>query len=164
MLLSRQKSENIRFICPYCGMCFSLQDNYNRTIDHVIPKSMWREFRRTQTYDERTNRKISTVNDNRNMIYCCRRCNINKGSMFMVPNWHVRGVFRFWETYDLREFAGYFYYWRLCFIENFSSAMKIDDISELELNHCSRILKDIGTFIYQYELRVKNSYWYIDDM
>jgi len=51
--------------CVYCGSDESL------TIDHVIPKSKWREY----------NLKRKILNNKSNLVAACYRCNREKGAM-----------------------------------------------------------------------------------
>lgn len=165
MLLSRQTGEYTHFLCPYCGVRIPLYDRWNATIDHIVPRSQWYGFRATKTYTNRIRQEtISSVNDKRNQIWCCRKCNRSKDATFIVPNWRVNGWFKLWEVNDLREFAGYFYFWSPCFIESFERDLKDNNESELLAERYSRLLAEIEVFKKQYELRTKEDYWYIDNI
>lgn len=165
MLLSRQREEYTHFICPYCGVRIPLSDTWNSTIDHIVPKSAWFGFRRTMEYTRHIRKEtISSVNDKRNQIWCCRKCNISKGAAMIIPNWNVLGVFRLWEVKDLKDFAGYFYFWSDCFTEYLENSIhEYNDLKSI-VERYSYLLSEIESFKKQYESRVKEDYWYIDNI
>ena len=90
MLQYSKTARSPRFQCPYCGRFMRVRDA-DATIDHIVPKSMWQGMRDLEEVAAKYEYRISTVNDFRNRVYCCKRCNSQKGFSFIVPNWSATG-------------------------------------------------------------------------
>ncbi len=66
------------YVCPYCGKRLPYSDH---TIDHVIPRNLFREYLVDREFDEIR----PTVNDHINRIASCWSCNNFKRSRLYVP-------------------------------------------------------------------------------
>lgn len=169
MLLIRYSSEFTHFSCPYCGRVFSFSDWRNRTVDHIIPKSVWRNIRQSEAYakfishDNDKRKDCRTINDERNLIFACEDCNHNKRANIIVPSWNVYGWFRLWETDDLRLHSTYFHFWSSCIYEYVCELLKKYSVNDLEYYRCVETLRLIEKFDAEYCERYRSNHWYIDN-
>lgn len=164
MLFSTYREGDTHFLCPYCGRRIALFDE-EATVDHVIPRSEWRHMKRTVAYTTLTESvMLDTVNDKRNKIWACRKCNTNKDSVVYVPNWETGSRFRFWEVEDLKQYSDYFYFWRSCIYEELNHCIHLStQLSEFR-DYCEKTIAKLDKFVQDYESRVVTNHWYIDEV
>lgn len=73
-----------RYLCVYCGLPIRKE---NVTVDHLIAV---KKAQRSKFYLRRLqNQGFESVNDVRNLVPCCKRCNSHKGAKAGL--WLVRG-------------------------------------------------------------------------
>ena len=72
------------WLCAYCG---KLLTEKTLTVDHLIPVAQARDSSFTEWYMKRHGYK--TINDKRNLVAACERCNKRKGKQ--TGFWIIRG-------------------------------------------------------------------------
>lgn len=163
MLLSRRTESSTHCLCPYCGKLIEL-DTWDCVRDHVVPRALWRQFKTTTRFNEYMHgysRYPLPENDYRNLVYCCRSCNLSKSNALYIPAWNGSAMFRHWGIYDLHEHADYFYRWSDVFIEYFTHQKYLYRTDSSYVLYCTNTTDKLTAFKSEYLRRLKENDWEI---
>lgn len=150
-------------MCPYCGRM--LEENYifYSTKDHILPKHLYRLI--MDAMDGKYSRDEIRRNDPRNIIQCCSLCNREKSGSLCIPDWSVKGMFRYWDLPKLKDYAEYFYMM-------YDGIVKVLETSIIDVRYKSKLSSSyfsgckcimfMEDFRAEYEYRLANNYWYIE--
>lgn len=86
------------YICPYCGKLLN-EGRSRLTKDHIVPRHFWTSvFINSRVFNriKKDNPGISSVNDDRNVMYVCASCNHIKDNKFIAPTWDINSPFKYW--------------------------------------------------------------------
>lgn len=154
------------YICPYCGKEYNIHTT-KLSKDHIVPRTFWSKVR-YYSNDFRVwivmNKGTPFVNDDRNIMMVCPKCNRAKNDRLVIPNWNAKGFYRYWSIEQLKAHASYFYFWSNCFIEYLEIYLKCEvkntSQDNLEYRYITNI-KEIKKFQEEYQRRIKTDNWYI---
>lgn len=166
MLVARRTQDDTHFICPYCGKLFSFDDPC-ATKDHVVARAQWKLYKNTTRYRESLHGLVyypNPENDPKNLIWSCFRCNRIKSDMLYIPDWKVRGRYRWWGVLDLRMHAQYFYEWADTFIEYYARQRPLYKINSWDHMYIETSIEKLYRFKAEYEQRLRDDHWYLDEV
>lgn len=152
-------------LCPYCGRRIY---DFDRTVDHIVPKSIGRDLRWDMSGIANFIRDVgftgNPVNIPNNLIYAHKACNSRKGSRLFVPDWSPAGSCMFWEVRYLHWYARYLYAMSNVLIYYYSRLIELNPRITLLVESWSHVIKVLRQFQKEYEIRLRTGNWFIDNV
>lgn len=152
-------------LCPYCGKRI---DDKDRTVDHILPKSVGRNLcwysPKLVTFMKSSGYVGNPVNMPNNLICAHKFCNRRKGSDLFIPDWSPTGSCKYWEVRYLRGYAQYLYLVSDSLIQYYTRLIELNPALSTMAASWRYAIELLQRFQVEYTHRSDTGNWYIDNI